>query len=248
MILKEIAKKWSKVDFLKLPRVIPCLTVTITMVNRPKLVFADVQPIVLEGLRRVLEPFFNVVELARDGAEAVAAAHRARADAVILDVLLPELGGLESARRIVTENAGAIRVLFFTSLTDAEYVREARRIGASGYLLKSAEAEEIILAVETILKGDDYFSPALTERQPSLLHGIEADRVTPLTPRQIQVLRLVAEGCSNKEIAHLLGISTKTVEFHKSAITSQLGLHSTAELVRYALEHNLVSAIETESK
>lgn len=218
------------------------------MVNRSKLVFADVQPIVLEGLQRVLEPVYNVAAMTRDGVAAVSAAGQLRPDAVILDVLLPELGGLECARRILKENAGAIRVLFFTTLTDAEYVREARRMGASAYVPKFCHYEELLLAVETILKGGTYFSPALNQRQSSLLHGLEVERVMPLTPRQIQVLRLVAEGCSNKEIAHLLGISTKTVEFHKSAITSQLGLHSTAELVRYALEHNLVSAIETEAK
>jgi DNA-binding NarL/FixJ family response regulator len=215
--------------------------------KKAKVLLADDQEVVAEGLRRILEHSVDIVAAARTGPDALALAAKYHVDTVILDVLLPHLGGLEVGRRLL-ELEPSTRVLYFTALTDPTYVTEARRLGACGYIPKSCDRDELITAVKVILQGRSYFPDLLHSTYPTLMHGLE-ERVVesdllPLTPRQRQVLRLVAEGLSGKEIAHRLCISTKTVEFHKAAITSELGLHTTAELVRYALEHHLLDESE----
>ena len=210
--------------------------------TKPRLLLADDHPLILEGLRRVLEPEFEIVGTAMNGRELVALAGTLQPDAVLLDIGMPELNGVEAARQI-RELLPAIKILFVTQMEDRAYVRAAFQAHASAYLLKQSVVTELAPALRAALAGHFYISKSLR------LGGMEAlfnNQVNPsdifgqrLTGRQREVLQLVAEGKSGKEIGASLGISIKTVEFHKSAIMNELGLRTTAELTRYALEQGI---------
>jgi DNA-binding NarL/FixJ family response regulator len=199
--------------------------------------------IVREGLVRLLEPAFNVVGAAGDGFSLVAEAERLCPDAVILDIGLPLLNGVEAARQI-HQRVPDVRIVFLTQQSGKEYIQAAFRLGASAYVLKNAAATELVAAVQEVLSGRRYLCHELRHRfgEPDLdSSAIWADLFPePLTARQRQVLQLVAEGKSAKEMAYILNISVKTVEFHKAAIMDELGLRTTAELTRYAIEHGLL--------
>jgi DNA-binding NarL/FixJ family response regulator len=206
---------------------------------KPRVVIADDHQLLLDGIQKILEPEFDVVETVRDGRAAVDAFDRLRPDVLLLDVGLPLLNGIEAARQ-VKRMAPAARILFVTVHPDRVYVEEALRAGGSGYVLKQATARELVDAIRTVLQGRVYVSPGVAsggaakaaQNSTSLWSG-------HLTPRQREVLQLVAEGKSMKGIAAILGISVRTVEFHKNGIMQQLGFRSTAELTRYALDHGI---------
>ena len=211
--------------------------------NRSRIVIADDHNILVEGVRRLLEAEYDIAGTAADGREVVEMSCRLEPEIVILDVGMPLLNGIEAARQI-RQTVPSTRIIFLTQQADKAYVHEAFRSGASAYVLKQAAATELLTALREVLSGRYYVSPSVATDQavvrfdpyknPSELFGGH------LTPRQREVLQLVAEGKGAKEIATIMGISVKTVEFHKSAIMDELGLRTTAELTRYAIEHGIV--------
>lgn len=208
-----------------------------------RVLLCDDHRVLLEGIRRLLENEFTIAGEAANGRELVALALETAPDVIILDIGMPMLNGIEAARQI-HEKLPASRLVFLTQQTDHTYVQEAFRAGASAYVVKQAPAVELLHALRGVVRGEYYVSPSLIgtdaaaqfdpKSNPSALFG------GALTPRQREVLQLVAEGKAGKEIAALLNISPKTVEFHKASIMNGLGLKSTAELTRYAIEHGLV--------
>lgn len=210
---------------------------------RPNIVIADDHLLVLEGLKRVVESEGTVVGTAANGRELVALAESLKPDIILLDVAMPLLNGIEAARQI-RAHSPATKFIFVTMQVSREYIRQAFEVGASGYVLKHAAASELGQAIRQVCRGEFFVSPTASDR----LLGYEAPAnkdprllFTALTPRQREVLQLVAEGKSAKEIANLLFISVKTVEFHKKRLMEELNLGGTAELVRYAVEQGWVA-------
>jgi DNA-binding NarL/FixJ family response regulator len=202
---------------------------------------ADDHSIVIEGLRRVLEPTFTVVGAVPDGRALVVATQELEPDVVVADVSMPVLNGIEAARQIRQTNQH-VSIVFFTMHSDVVYAAEAFQAGGSAYVLKSSAGTEIVTAVREALAGRRYISSALDLR--SLETQIQRDRgsrpgVLPL--RQREVLQMAAEGQSTKQIADTLGISSRTVEFHRYQAMKSLGLHTIAELVQYAIKHHFIS-------
>lgn len=208
------------------------------IVRKPRLLLADDHVLLLDGLRRILEAEFEIVGAVTDGRAAVAACEQTQPDVVLMDIGLPLLNGVEAARQI--RRTSSSRILFVTMQTERIYVEEAFRAGGSGYMLKQAAGTELLEAVRTVLAGSRYVSPALGVSLDKLAGDQSSRRmVGGLTPRQREVLQLVAEGKSMKEIAWLLQISVRTVEFHKQTLFQDLGVRTTAELIRYALDQKI---------
>jgi DNA-binding NarL/FixJ family response regulator len=210
--------------------------------NRPRLLIADDHTIVLEGLRKLLELDFEVVGMVEDGRAMVNAAQQLAPDVVLLDISMPLLNGIEAAKQIKKLLPG-VKVVFLTMHSDMEYVREAFRAGASAYLLKRSAATELVSGITEVLRGRTYISSSIAEELGGSLPGMAMRAKAssgPLTDRQREVLQLVAEGRSSKEIAAILNITVKTVEFHKATIRAKLHLHGTAELTKYAIDNRIV--------
>lgn len=211
--------------------------------KKPRILLADDHTLFVEALQKVLEPEFELVGAVGDGRALLEAAPRLKPDAILLDLSMPLLNGIDAAhqlRRLVPDS----KLVFLSMHGDPTYVTEAFRAGASGYVLKRANATELVLAVRSALRGQLYVSPLLAKGVlDPLLHRRApiSSAQAALTLRQREVLQLVAEGRSLKEIASILCVSVKTVEFHKTRIARQLGLHTTADLTKYAVTHGLVS-------
>jgi DNA-binding NarL/FixJ family response regulator len=206
--------------------------------RRPTVLLADDHAIVTDGLARILkEADFDVVGAVRDGASLVEAALRLRPDLIITDLSMPRLSGLEVLARLTRERL-AIKVIVLTMHQDAEMAADAIRAGASGFLLKESAGDELIVAVRHALEGKVYITATVTKDVMMRVAG-GATTAPHLTPRQRDVLRLIVKGQRMKEIAAHLGLSTRTVEGHKYEMMESLGLTSTAELVRYALDRRL---------
>ena len=213
--------------------------------QRLRLVMADDHVLVVEGVRRILDREYDIVAVVSDGRAAVEATARLTPDVVLLDIAMPLLNGIEAARQIRALDSPS-KIVFVTMQTDRDYVRAAFGAGASGYVLKQAAPSELTDAIRTVIGGALYLSPAIappgTKDFFTAPSPETSDRfVVPLTPRQREVLQLIAEGKSAKEIAHVLAISPKTVEFHKAGIMDVLGIRTTAELTRYAMDRGIVS-------
>ena len=208
---------------------------------RPRVLLADDHTLVLEGLRRILEDKCDLVGTVEDGRTLVEAAERLRPDVILLDISMPLLNGLEAAR-IVRTRVPEAKIIFLTMHADPTYAREAFRAGASGYLLKRSATSELAKAISVVLRGRPYVTPLFPAQVLQPL-GSDLLQLTPesgsLTPRQREVLQLVAEGHSAKEIAGQLKISKKTVDFHKGRIMDRLGLRTTSELTKYAVAHGV---------
>ena len=208
---------------------------------RPRVLLADDHTLVLEGLRKLLEDTCELVGTAGDGRALVEAAERTRPDVILLDISMPLLNGLEAAR-IVRVRVPDAKIIFLTMHADPTYAREAFRAGASGYLLKRSAASELAKAISMVLRGRPYVTPLFPAEVLQPL-GADLRRLAPesgaLTSRQREVLQLVAEGHAAKEIAALLKISKKTVDFHKGRIMDRLGLRTAAELTKYAVAHGV---------
>lgn len=213
--------------------------------EKRRLLLADDHTLMLEGLRKLLAQDFELVGTVTDGRAAVAAFDRLRPDLLLLDIGLPLLNGFETARQVKKISPSA-RIPFVTMQTDRDYVEEAFRSGASGYVLKQAPAHELMDSIRTVLEGHYYVSSLIAEKTGAIPFDPSTNPAylfaSSLSVRQREVLQLVAEGKSMKEMADILGISVRTVEFHKNNIVRQLGLHTTAELTRYALDHGIVNA------
>ncbi len=209
--------------------------------KRPRLLLADDHPIVIAGLRDVLEPQFEIVGTAGDGRSLVDMAPLLKPDVILLDISMPLLNGLTAARQL-KKQLPAVKLIFLTMHADADYVTEAFRAGASGYILKRSVASELVGAIEEVLKGRTYLTPAIAESFPGLLREPSAKGMMSscdLTDREREVLQLLAEGYPSKRIAAILHVTIKTVEFHKATIKRKLRLHTTAELIKYAIEHKI---------
>ena len=211
--------------------------------KKPRLLLADDHTLVLEGLKKILEDEFEPVGSAENGRELLQLAEDLKPDVVLVDISMPQLNGIDACKQLV-KTAPQAKVIFVTMHADADYVAEAFRAGASGYLLKRSAASELVTAIHEVLKGRCYVTPLVTREALSPLLGTGQDNrklSSLLTSRQREVLQLVAEGRSVKEIVNILEISAKTVEFHKCALMERLGIHTTAELTRYAIEHGLIA-------
>jgi DNA-binding NarL/FixJ family response regulator len=214
---------------------------------KPRLLLADDHTLLLDGIRLLLEPEFELVGSVEDGQALLAAAKALKPDVILLDISMPILNGIDAARRL-RKLVPSARLIFVTMHSDSDYVAEAFRAGAMGYLLKRSAASELLTAVRAVLKGHHYVSPLVARNALEFLvsAGIPANKsVDRLTPRQREVLQLVAEGRSRKEIAAILNISVKTVEFHKATLMRELKLSTASDFTRYAIEHGIISAERT---
>jgi DNA-binding NarL/FixJ family response regulator len=214
------------------------------MTNRPRILIADDHNLVAELCKKLLEAEFDVIGTASNGRDLVRSARELRPDVIVLDVAMPVLNGLDAGRQ-VKEVLPAVKLVFLTMNPDVEVAAEAFRRGASGYLLKTCAAGELVLAVRDVLRGKTYMSPALPRDTVNFLrrqHDKMVDEDERLTDRQREVLQLLAEGKVMKEVSDILHMSTRTVAYHKYRMMEVLGAKSTAELVKYAVRNHIVAA------
>jgi DNA-binding NarL/FixJ family response regulator len=208
--------------------------------KRTRILLADDHPLTLEGVRAVLEPHHDIVGTVADGRALVEAALRLKPDLVVLDITMPLLNGIDAAVQIKTSLPEA-KLLFVTMHVNPAYLEAALNAGATGYVLKSAAREELLVAIKSVLSGRIYISPTLsTEHLERFQYPADAAAVLRLSTREREILQLIAEGRAGKEIAHLLTISIKTVAFHRDNIKRKLGLRTTAELTKHAIEQGLL--------
>ena len=208
-----------------------------------RILIADDHGVLRAGLAALLsgETGFEVIAEAETSEEAVRLATESQPDLVLMDLSMPEMGGIEATRRI-HERLPETRVLILTLHEDIGMVREAIRAGAGGYILKRAVKTELISAIQTVLRGDIYVHPAmmralLAEPQPA--PKSPSPLAEPLTARESDVLRLIVRGHTNSQIAEILSLSVRTVEYHRANLTGKLGLHSRVDLIRYAAENGI---------
>jgi DNA-binding NarL/FixJ family response regulator len=207
--------------------------------HRNTVLLADDHRIVLEGLARLLrEHEFDVVGAVGDGNQLIDAAKRLRPEVIVTDFSMPELDGLDVLTRLKAERVES-RIIVLTMHHDPDLATTAMRAGASGFLLKESAGDELVAAIRQVLQGRVYLTPALTKDVVERMSSPSATSKPELTPRQRDVLRLIVKGQRMKEIAANLGLSIRTVETHKYEMMQALDLHSTAELVRYALDRRL---------
>jgi DNA-binding NarL/FixJ family response regulator len=207
--------------------------------RRTTVLLADDHAIVIEGLATLLERHdFEVVGTVGDGEQLLEAARRLRPQVIVTDLSMPGLSGIDVLARLRAEGIDA-RVIVLTMHRDADLATLAMREGAAGFLLKESAGEELMTAIRQAMQGHVYLTPALTKDVMERMAATPGTREPRLTPRQRDVLRLIVKGQRMKEIATTLGLSTRTVETHKYEMMQVLGLHSTAELVRYALDRRL---------
>lgn len=207
-------------------------------------VIADDHAIVREGLRRLLESEGDIEVLAEagDGREVLEAVAKHQPEVVILDITMPKLGGLETLERLRAQHP-SVKVILLSVHGDPPFIQAAVSLGADGYVLKSGRVAEVLSAVRAVVKGGSYFSPPVAKEIVQQLRTPGRNAAEPfsvLSSREREVLQLIAEGLSAKEIAADLGISTKTVEAHRTSVMRKLGARKATELVRYALRHGLI--------
>jgi DNA-binding NarL/FixJ family response regulator len=220
------------------------------MILNLRMLIADDHEIVRQGLRALVESHagWQVCGEAADGWDAVQKARELKPDVIALDIGMPNLNGLEAAREILRENPKA-KILFLTIYDTEQAVKSAVQIGAKGLILKSDAARELLVAVEAILRNSTYFSSHTSQAilRPDLRGNRRSAEKETLTRRERQVVQLLAEGKSTKEVAAMLNLSVKTAETHRSNIMSKLGLHSVSELVLYAVRNRIVQPFATTS-
>lgn len=212
---------------------------------RPRVLLADDHRMFSEGLQRLLEPQFEVVEIIENGRDLIAAAERLRPDVIVADISMPSLNGIEAARRI-GKMPHPPKIVFLTMHEDATFATAALRAGAAGYVVKRSASAEIITAIQEAMRGRIYISPLVAGDLLNTLMEKQGrpEKLKPeLTSRQREILQLFAEGKSAKEIAAILNISVRTVEFHKYRIMDATGARTIAELTRYAITHGIVEAL-----
>lgn len=213
--------------------------------TRPRVLLADDHSLMLAGLHKLVEETCEVVGTVKDGRALVEAAQRLEPDLILLDIVMPLLNGIDAARQI-KKVCPKTKLIFITMQTSPTYATEALEAGASGYLLKHSAPMELPLAIDAALQGQQFLTPLIAK--PVLSLALKPERrpvvkgsVAALTPRQREVLQLIGEGKGTKEIATVLNVSLKTIDFHKTHLMQQLNIHSTAELMRYAITQGLAS-------
>jgi DNA-binding NarL/FixJ family response regulator len=209
------------------------------MKRRARVLLADDHAIVAEGLSTILKSRFDLVGTVGDGSQLIDATRKLRPDVIVADIDMPVLSGLEALRRLKAAKSEA-KVILLTMHADAQLATEACRAGAAGYVLKQSAGEELIAAIQEVLQGRTYLTPLITKEVIASLTETMPELAVKLTPRQREVLQLIAEGKRMKEIGAILELSTRTVETHKYEMMRALGVESTAELVRYAIQIGLV--------
>jgi DNA-binding NarL/FixJ family response regulator len=210
--------------------------------SRPRVLLADDHQMLLDALKRIVEPRCEVVGMVSDGRALLTAAAKLQPDIVVLDIAMPRLNGLDAARHLKAAMP-KLKLIFMTMNEDPDLVGEAFRAGASAFLLKQAAAFELMEAIEKVLKGGSYVTPSAAEGQAniSLRQPKAREHVAEPTPRQREVIQLLAEGRSMKEVASVLQITKRTVAAHKYAVMELLQLKTNADLVQYAIKHRIIS-------
>ena len=210
--------------------------------RRTRILLADDHAMICAGFQKLLEPQYEVVGSVGDGRSLLKAALDLKPDLVLVDVAMPLLNGLDAGRELKKLMPG-IKLVFLTMNPDPDIASEAFRIGASGYLLKNSPGEELLHAVHDVVRGISYVTPQVRDalEQSFIRDPKSLGRPRHLSDRQREVLQMLAEGRSMKEIAYILQISLRTVRFHKYRIMEELGVGSTAELVQYAIKHAIIS-------
>jgi DNA-binding NarL/FixJ family response regulator len=200
---------------------------------KPRILLADDHFLIAETLSMLLASHFEVVGVITDAKLVAEEVARLRPEVVLLDVTMPGLSGLDAARTIL-EQAPSTRIVFLAMHANQAILKEALEVGASAFIVKNCAADDLVFAVKTVLNGGTYVSPEVQEQ-------LDSTSSEELSERQIDVLRLIAQGCSAKQIAFKLGISSRTAEFHKEAIMEKLDLRTIAQVRRYAIEHGIES-------
>jgi DNA-binding NarL/FixJ family response regulator len=216
---------------------------------RLRILVADDHEVVRRGLRALLEtrPGWEICGEATTGREAVAKALELKPDLVVLDITMPELNGLEATRQIL-KALPRTEVLVLTIHESEQVVHEVLDAGARGYVLKSDAGRDLVAAVQALSQHKPFFTPTVTEmvlgayRKPGLPREEPGATLSPLSPREREIIQLLAEGKSNKEVATMLNVSVKTVETHRANIMLKLNLHSIADLIHYAIRNKIVAA------
>jgi DNA-binding NarL/FixJ family response regulator len=211
--------------------------------KQARVLLADDHKIVAEGLRGLLEPEFDLVGIVEDGRALLTAAETLRPDVIIADISMPLLNGIDAIRQIKKKDEN-VMVVFLTMHPDVTYAASAFDAGASGYVLKHSAPSELITAIHSVLAGKTYITPMLAGDLMLFYKERRHERKDPakkLTSRQKEVLQLHAEGRATKEIAALLGISARTVEFHKYRMMQEFGLKNSTELIHFAVKHGIIS-------
>ena len=207
-----------------------------------RILIADDHRMVAEGLRSLLSPECELVEIVEDGEKLLEAAERMDPDVIVADITMPRLNGLEAIERLRTGNSRA-KVVFLTMHRDLTYASRALQSGASGFLLKHSASSDLLVAIRKALANETYVTPEIaTQLEDARQSGFgnEPSTRSELTPRQREVLQLFAEGHSAKKVAKTLGISTRTAENHKARIMRSLGFTSMSDLIQYAIRHGMV--------
>lgn len=216
--------------------------------SRIRVLLTEDHWLVRASLKSLLSDFadIDVVAEASNGREALDMIAQHRPDIILMDISMPGLNGLEATRRVVKEHPD-VRVVVLSMHTGEDYVLQALRAGASGYVLKGSPPHELELAIQSVARGEIFLSPAISKHVIDAYLTRTADKTSPLenlTPRQREILQLIAEGKSSKEIARLLDTSVKTIESHRASLMERLDIHDLAGLVRYAIRHGLISIEE----
>ncbi|MFZ5876611.1 MAG: response regulator [Nitrospirota bacterium] len=211
--------------------------------TKPRVILADDHRMVTEGLRSIIETAFDLVDIVEDGQALLEAVQRQRPDLVVLDVSMPALNGIDAAEQLRKDNPN-LKIVFLTMHRDVLYVRRAFENGASAYVLKHSAPAELILAMREALQGRTYVTRELVADAAEIMNSRVDGRRTSsigLTPRRREILQLVAEGRSAKEVGKILHISSRTVEYHKYRIMDDFNLRTTADVIQFAMRHGLRS-------
>jgi DNA-binding NarL/FixJ family response regulator len=211
--------------------------------KKPRIILADDHTILLDALKNLVEPEFEVVALCSDGRELVKAAAELHPSMIVLDIGMPNMNGLSAGHRL-KQILPTVKLVYLTMNQDPDMASEAFRLGASAYLLKTSAASELVKALREVLRGGTYVTPVMTEGMVgSFVQNFKRRKSTNhLTLRQKEVLQLLAEGLSMKEAAFILNVSPRTVAFHKYTMMDHLNIKSSAELIEYAMKSSLVAA------
>ena len=211
--------------------------------SRPRIILADDHTMLAEGLRGILEPEFELLRTVADGHELIAAVKELDPDVVVVDISMPNLNGIDAVEEL-RRSGSRSKVVFLTMHQDVTYAKRALEAGGAGFVLKHSAASELVAAIRASLRGEVYVTPSIREGL-SVASDANSDGVAAstgiLTLRQREIVQLLAEGRTAKEVATVLHLSTRTVENHKSRILATLNIGTTAELVQYAIRHGIIA-------